>query len=112
MALTSVCSDYFFEKCLSLPHVRWYPVPAILWCGLQGFAGSVGTLIPAVWGNSWSEAKGCGVNAPLNEGWGINSDKNFISAKTTEKLQLEQVGQPQDARLEETSLCEFWHLQC
>lgn len=112
MALTSVCSDYLFEKRLSILHLRWYPVPAILQRGLHGFGVSVGALSPAVEGSTRSEAKGCGVSAPLNIGWGVNSGKTFVSAKHTEKLQLEQAGRPQDMRVEETSPCEFWHLQC
>lgn len=50
MALTLVCSYYFFEKCLSLPHLRWCPVPHVLRHGLQGFGGNVGTPSPAVGG--------------------------------------------------------------
>lgn len=87
-------------------------VSATQWCGLQGFGGNTG-LSAQQCGGTQLEAKHCGVSAPLNEGWAINLGKTFVSAKTAEKPQLEQMGRPQDARKEEeTSLCEFWHLQC
>lgn len=75
-------------------------VPATPWYGSRAL-GEHGTLSPAVRGNTHLEAKFCDVRAPLNEGQGNNSGKTFVSAKTTEKPQLEQVGRPQDARKEE-----------
>lgn len=57
------------------------------------------------------ETKCCCVNTPLNEGWGINSGKTFLSAKTAEKPQLELVGRPQDARKEEETASVFWQCQ-
>lgn len=110
VALTWVCSDSLESALPSPPQMG--AVPAAHCCGLQGFAGSTG-LSPAVVGSTQLGAKCCRVSAPLHKGWGINSGKTFLSAKTAEKPQLEQVGRPQDARKEEeTSLCAFWHLQC
>lgn len=109
VVLTSVCSD-------SLESAFAFPSSDGDWAapGAAGSRALVGTRHSAQqWGNTQLEAKCCGVCAPLNEGWGINSDKTFPSAKTAEKPQLEHVGRPQDARkAEETSLCAFWHLQC
>lgn len=97
VALTSVCSDSL-ESAFPFP-TQMEDVPPTPWCGLQGFGGN--TLGPAVGGNTHLEVKCWGVSAPLNEGWGINSGKTFLSAKTAEKPQLEQVGRPQDVRKEE-----------
>lgn len=111
VALASVCSD---------PLESAFPVPTsdgncacspVVWA--PGLWWEHGALGPAVRGNTRLEAKCSGVNAPLNKGQGINSGKTFLSAKTAEKPQLEQVGWSQDVKKEEeASLCTFWHLQC
>lgn len=110
VALTSVCSD-FLESAFPFPTsdgncacslVVWAPG---LWWNMG--------LSPEMWGNTQLDAKCWGCQCSPEQRLGHQLGQSFLSAKTSEKPQLEQVDQPQDARKEEEiSLCAFWHLQC